>query len=121
MNVWQWAASAVAMGTGIYGAWRSWRTDRKLRATEAKWEITHFDNWAYLLTSRLPYTAKHVRLELPAELLNGNVKITDETIAPTESVKFIAMRPWTAAGDHVMVTWHHFRTHTVKLVLPPKP
>ncbi len=54
---WQWVGWIVGIGSGLYGAWRAWRTDLKVRKLEPPWNIEHQGGSTYLLTNRQPRIA----------------------------------------------------------------
>ena len=68
MEWWGWVTWAVALGGGLYGAWRSWRTDRSLKLLGKKWELVPQanDQSMYLLANRMPRRAYDVKVSGPA-------------------------------------------------------
>lgn len=124
MGWWSLALSVVAVLTGVYGAWRSWKTDRRITATSEKWSLTHFQNDAYLLTNLLPYRAMKVTLA-PPEGMNVTRDLPQPcSLEPNESVTFMPqLRTGMPPGTKIGVRWSHTgRKHRegVELVIPPK-
>lgn len=122
MEWYEWTAWGLALTTGLYSATRWAIEDRHRKATRPKWEIRHFQNDAYTLTTLLPYTAKKVTLDAPVHFAEA---VVDETFPPRRSAKFMpTLHMGYGTGNEFLITWRHPFwpvPQTEVILLPPKP
>ncbi|GAA1329016.1 hypothetical protein ACFSWE_16595 [Leucobacter albus] len=122
MEWYGWTAWGVSIAASGYSAWRWWKEDRRKKAVEPLWEIRHFQRDAYVLATKLPYTATNVTLSANTRF---PLAIEDETFPPRTEKKFMPqLHMGFPAGSEFTVTWRRPRakkTQTEVLLLPPKP
>lgn len=124
MEWWGYLTSGIGAAGGLYGAWRAWRTERRLRPSYSPWILRHHQNLAWELRSNLPTDALDVELEVvghavlhalegdPARVPSGGVLI------PKISARL------TAPANLLDVSWRQGplgRRRTVRLLIPPIP
>lgn len=98
----------VGVVSGIVGAVvavvalvRTIRTDRRIEAMEKKWEVTHFQRQAYLLTNRQARTAYDVEID-SEQLLD---KPPTGAMKPNEEHKFFIRDRMSGGSEALTISW----------------
>ncbi|RPE75192.1 MULTISPECIES: hypothetical protein [unclassified Frondihabitans] len=124
MEWWGYATSGLGAALGLFGAIRGWRADRRTQALSQPWTLDHFQNDAWLLTSRLPTDAHGVRVALEGHMSIVETDGDLNRVVPSGFVKFIIFKPGTSGGTGMQVTWRQgvFRCErTARIAMQPKP
>ncbi|MEB4614038.1 hypothetical protein [Leucobacter sp. M11] len=121
MEWYGWIAWGVSIAASGYSAWRWWKEDRNKKAVEPLWEIRHFQNDAYVLATKLPYTATEVTLSADTFF---PIPIEGATFTPRTEKRFMPrVHMGFPSGSEFTVTWSRPKSkklHTEVLLLPPK-
>lgn len=123
MEWWGYLTSGVGAAGGIYGAWRSWRTERRIKPSRTNWIVRHHDANVWELRSNLPGDARDVELDL---LGHAVLMLVDGDTTRIPSGGFVL--PWFsprlgAAANMLEVSWtqrtlFRDRRRTERLLIP---
>ena len=120
-----WTA-LIGAATGVYGSVRAWRMAHDDRRRQREWDLDHFHNDAWILTSRLPYRALEVELVPPEGGGFDRAPRSPLSLGPNEGDTFQPTRRLTfspgRAGSVWTVRWRRFhrgKLHERSLLLPP--
>jgi hypothetical protein len=123
MTWWEAVGWIVAVGSGGYGAWRSWRTDRALKLLGEKWRVDHFENMAWIITNRQTMTARDVVIHLPTGWRQFGLEGSPAAVGPDEFLKLKAFRSMGATTEIIEIEWRTrgSRVRKMRVPLPPPP
>jgi hypothetical protein len=126
---WVPCTAVIGAATGIYGSVRAWRTAHEDRRRRVEWNLEHFQNDAWVLTSRLSYRALDVELVPPTGGGFDRAPRSPLTLGSNEGDTFQPTRRYTfapgEAGSVWTVRWRRFPWGRLReralLLPPPKP
>lgn len=70
MNWYEWLPGWLGLAGGLYGAWRAWRTERRVGARYPSWTVSATSDLHVTIQSNLPYTARKVEVIVPSDIID---------------------------------------------------
>jgi len=122
MEWWGYLTSGIGVAGGIYGAWRSWKTERRLKPSLAPWIVRHHQGVVFEIRSNLPHMAYDVRADVVGHAVLESIEGDASQVPPGAFVLARITARLTAPANILIVQWRQGATRrlrTARLLIPP--